>query len=217
MRDAGAMGEAFSLDQVRTFAQWTCDDSRVAWLARSVGFQHPVSLPAPRKNTLSRSAALPLQRRGAGDHRRVTPMKTETRDVPSTAPSTAPHAYDEVSSSLRLYLYVGAILFAGTLATSAVATVPFMDVGAHGFDKWDALLGLSIAVTKASLVAAIFMHLNHERRLIYGVILLALLTAAGCFIGTYMHDADMARDPYFYQMPETSNPQLDFYASNERP
>ena len=45
--------------------------------------------------------------------------------------------------------------------------VPWMDVGHHGFDTADMILGLSIASVKASLVALIFMHLNHEKRLIY--------------------------------------------------
>jgi hypothetical protein len=46
------------------------------------------------------------------------------------------------------------ILFIGTIVTVLVATVPALDVGHHGFDIWDAILGLAIAATKASLVAA---------------------------------------------------------------
>jgi caa(3)-type oxidase subunit IV len=50
-----------------------------------------------------------------------------------------------------------------------VATGPALDIGGHGFDVWDAVLGILIATTKATLVAAIFMHLNHEKKLIYWV------------------------------------------------
>ncbi len=116
----------------------------------------------------------------------------------------APHPTDSaahgeaVRQSLRLYMLVGLSLFCGTLATFAVATIPALDVGRHGFDKWDAVLGLAIALTKASLVAAIFMHLNHERRLIYWLILAGLLHASGFFIGTMMHYANTTHDPYFY-------------------
>lgn len=102
-----------------------------------------------------------------------------------------------VKKALRLYLFVGAALFAGTIATVAVATVPWLDIGDHGFDKWDALLGLAIASVKASLVAMVFMHLNHERVLIYSFIILATIHAIGMFLGTYWHFADFINDPHF--------------------
>ena len=74
---------------------------------------------------------------------------------------------EAIKKATRLYLFIGAILFGGTLLTVAVAMVPWMDVGHHGFDTADMILGLSIASVKASLVALIFMHHNHEKRLIY--------------------------------------------------
>jgi cytochrome c oxidase subunit IV len=104
----------------------------------------------------------------------------------------------EVRKATRIYLLVGLVLFCGTFATVAIATIPWLDVGEHGFDRWDALLGLGIAATKASLVAAIFMHLNHERRLVYGIACLAGINVVGCFVGTYWHYADMTNDPNFY-------------------
>jgi len=61
------------------------------------------------------------------------------------------------------------------------------------------LLGIGIAATKALLVAAVFMHLNHERRLIYGIAVLAAIHAVGFFVGTYWHFADMSLDSYFYR------------------
>jgi cytochrome c oxidase subunit IV len=121
-------------------------------------------------------------------------------------PENFESASESVRKSLRLYLTVGLILFCGTVATVAVATVPFLDVGDHGFDKWDALLGVMIAATKAALVAAIFMHLNHERRLIYGLIGLGAVHGVGLFIGTYWHFADMTHDTFFYD--HESAPQV---------
>lgn len=112
----------------------------------------------------------------------------------------------EIRRSERRYLWVGLILFCGTAATVAVATIPALDVGAHGFDKWDALLGLAIAATKATLVATIFMHLNHERALIYWVILAGVIHACGFFIGTWMHYADPNHDPFFYGPDEMKTP-----------
>ncbi len=74
---------------------------------------------------------------------------------------------EAIRKSVRTYMFVGAVLFVGTIVTVLVATVPAFDVGEHGFDKWDCILGLTIATIKASLVAFIFMHLNHEKKAVY--------------------------------------------------
>lgn len=74
---------------------------------------------------------------------------------------------EAIKKSIRIYLFVAGILFLGTISTVLVATVPCLDVGEHGFDKWDCVLGLTIATIKASLVAFVFMHLNHEKKLVY--------------------------------------------------
>lgn len=106
---------------------------------------------------------------------------------------------EAIQKAQKLYLLVGAILFAGTVATVLVATVPWLDVGRHGFDKWDMVLGLLIATTKASLVALIFMHLNHEKKWVYW------LFGSGIFFGVAMASliflADF--DPIHYENFET--------------
>ena len=63
---------------------------------------------------------------------------------------------EAVKKAQKLYLLIGAILFVFTVVTLMVATVPALDVGQHGFDKADMVLGLFIATIKAGLVAAIF-------------------------------------------------------------
>jgi caa(3)-type oxidase subunit IV len=87
---------------------------------------------------------------------------------------------EEIKKSIRTYLLVGAILFGGTIATVLVAVVPAFDIGQHGFDSWDMWLGLAIATTKASFVAAVFMHLNHEKPWVYW------LFASGLVFGVAM-------------------------------
>lgn len=76
---------------------------------------------------------------------------------------------EAIHKAKKTYLMVFGALLVGTVLTVLVATVPALDVGGHGFDIYDAILGLLIATTKATLVAAIFMHLNHEKKLIYWV------------------------------------------------
>ena len=87
---------------------------------------------------------------------------------------------EEIKKSIRLYLIIGGALFAGTILTVMVAVVPWMDIGDHGFDKADMILGLAIATTKATLVALIFMHLNHEKKVVYW------LFGSGLFFATAM-------------------------------
>ncbi len=87
---------------------------------------------------------------------------------------------EEVQKAKKLYMFIGLLLFFFTGLTVAVATVEWMDVGKHGFDAKDAILGFVIATIKASLVMVIFMHLNHEKPLVYFFYGLALLMAFFC-------------------------------------
>lgn len=111
---------------------------------------------------------------------------------------------EAIKKTQKLYLLIGLILFIFTVVTVAVATVPALDVGRHGFDRADMTLGLAIASIKASLVAAIFMHLNHEKKLIYlvfgfgivfGIALMALTAFSYADITSYGHEK--ARDGFY--------------------
>lgn len=108
---------------------------------------------------------------------------------------------EAVRKSIRTYLFVGAVLFAGTIATVLVATVSWLDVGHHGFDKMDALLGLAIAATKASLVAAVFMHLNHEKKAVYWIFGSGLVFVIALFALIGLAKSDPTHDPYFNAGP----------------
>ena len=58
-----------------------------------------------------------------------------------------------VSQNLKKYWAIGAVLFVFTVITVA----------------------LIIAITKGSMVASIFMHLSHEKKWIYGALLLTVV------------------------------------------
>jgi caa(3)-type oxidase subunit IV len=105
---------------------------------------------------------------------------------------------EEIKKSVRTYLFVGAVLFGGTVLTYLVATVPMLDVGKHGFDKWDCILGLTIASIKAGLVAAIFMHLNHEKRAIYWLFGSGLCMVTSLAGLTALAIGDPIIDKFFY-------------------
>ncbi|MEM7145464.1 MAG: cytochrome C oxidase subunit IV family protein [Verrucomicrobiota bacterium] len=76
---------------------------------------------------------------------------------------------EDIRKHTKLYLNVLYALIVGTFIT--VGAYWFIDVGGEGFSVGDAVLGLLIATTKATLVALFFMHLNHEKSLIYKVLL----------------------------------------------
>ena len=82
------------------------------------------------------------------------------------------HGHGSLKKHVRLYLIIGGILIFMTFFTIAVAYLPLFDFG----DKHINIgFGLLIASFKVSLVCLIFMHLNHERGLIYKVMLFAMV------------------------------------------
>jgi len=105
---------------------------------------------------------------------------------------------EAIQKAKKTYLLVFAALLLGTVITVAVASYPPFDVGKHGFDKWDCILGLCIASIKASLVAAIFMHLNHEKKTVYWVIIASVFGVISLAALTALAMGDPIVDKFFY-------------------
>jgi caa(3)-type oxidase subunit IV len=76
--------------------------------------------------------------------------------------------HEAVKKSIRTYLMVGAALFVLTGVTVGVNQVHLPEGPA-------VVVALIIAAFKGSLVAAIFMHLNHEKKWIYGSLILTVV------------------------------------------
>lgn len=105
---------------------------------------------------------------------------------------------DEIRKAVRNYILVFLALLVGTIVTVLVATLPALDVGGHGFDVYDAVIGLIIASTKATLVALVFMHLNHEKSAIYWIFGGSFIFAIALFVLTALAKSDPIYDPFFY-------------------
>jgi cytochrome c oxidase subunit 4 len=74
---------------------------------------------------------------------------------------------EAVAKEIRRYLYVFGALAMLTLITVAISYLHL--------PTWQAvILALTVAAIKGSLVAAFFMHLISERKLIYGVLLVTV-------------------------------------------
>jgi caa(3)-type oxidase subunit IV len=108
---------------------------------------------------------------------------------------------EAIKKSTRTYMMVFIALCIGTVVTVLVATVEALDVGGHGFDMADMILGLIIATVKASLVAIIFMHLNHEKKAIYWIFGGGLLFAGFMAFLIALAKWDPIYDPHFFNDP----------------
>ncbi len=115
---------------------------------------------------------------------------------------------EEIQKSVRSYLIVFGALCVFTVLTVAVATWYPLEslIGGHGFDVWDAIVGLLIATTKATLVAVIFMHLNHEKKAVYWIFAGGLMFAAFMAALIALAFNDPIDDPFFYTEPATTSP-----------
>jgi caa(3)-type oxidase subunit IV len=85
-----------------------------------------------------------------------------------------------VQKHVRGYLMVGAALLAFTAITVALSYVDF------GARKANIAVAMIVATFKAGLVAAIFMHLAAEKRLIYRVLIFTGLFVFALFWLTYL-------------------------------
>ena len=115
-------------------------------------------------------------------------------DISPVEHETEEYAH-EVHAHVTEYLMVGGLLLAFTLITVALSYVDFGVVLSHLFHtnlsegqgrKANVTVALLVATFKAGLVAAIFMHLAAEKRLIYRVLIFTGFFVLGLFWLTYL-------------------------------
>jgi cytochrome c oxidase subunit IV len=90
------------------------------------------------------------------------------------------HAAHNVAKHVRKYLLVGATLITFTAITVWLSYVDF------GTIKANVAVAMLVATFKAALVAAIFMHLSSEKRLIYRILIFTAFFVIGLFFLTYL-------------------------------
>jgi|UniRef100_UPI0037844C1F caa(3)-type oxidase subunit IV len=96
---------------------------------------------------------------------------------------------EEIQKSVRKYIIIGVALLALSGFTVWLSTV---ELPTHGLNI---LVGMIVATFKASLVALIFMHLNHERPVIYKVLAFTVVLALVLFVLFVLS----ARDPLVFE------------------
>ena len=104
-------------------------------------------------------------------------MASETT---SEAASHDEHGAHDVAKHVRGYLLVGATLLTFTAITVFLSYVNF------GTQKANITVAMLVATLKAGLVAAIFMHLSSEKRMIYRILIFTFFFVLGLFWLTYL-------------------------------
>jgi caa(3)-type oxidase subunit IV len=82
---------------------------------------------------------------------------------------------EEIQKSIKKYLFIGALLI---LASGATVWLSYVELPTHSLNI---LVGMILATIKATLVALIFMHLNHERSVIYKILVFTVVLAIVLF------------------------------------
>ncbi len=100
--------------------------------------------------------------------------------VPGAAAAEAHDDHHDVSKHVRKYLMVGALLLIFTIITVALS---YVDLGSM---KANVAVGMLVATFKAGLVAAIFMHLSAERKMVYRILLFTVAFVLALFWLTYL-------------------------------
>ena len=120
-------------------------------------------------------------------------------DPHDSHPATAhddPHAQGhDAMGHAKTYLVVGALLLVFTCLTVFLSYVDFNKWFGSG-RNWNIIIAMIVAAFKASLVAAIFMHLRSEKWTIYRVLLITAVFALGLFLLTALAFHDPIRLNY---------------------
>ncbi len=95
--------------------------------------------------------------------------------------------HSDISKHVRLYIGIFAALGVLTVVTVLVS---FLHIGAADSHTGNMLLGMAIALVKASLVAAIFMHLKWERKIIYITLIICVVLFAVLMVVPMLTIAD---------------------------
>ena len=113
--------------------------------------------------------------------------ETQQSTIAETVPAGTPpdeahdeHTAHDVAKHIRTYLMVGATLLTFTAITVFLSYINF------GTQKANVAVAMLVATVKAGLVAAIFMHLSSEKRMIYRILIFTFFFVFGLFWLTYL-------------------------------
>ena len=98
---------------------------------------------------------------------------------------------EDIQKHIKIYKRIGWFLIFATVFTVYLS---FVDFGSHTKNM---LIGMAVATAKSSLVCLFFMHLNHERSIIYKIMLFAVVFVVVMFTLFSMTQGDGLHMPHF--------------------
>jgi cytochrome c oxidase subunit 4 len=114
-------------------------------------------------------------------HSPSTPAK-DSHGGHASHENTSDPAY--IAAHIGAYMKVGALLLVLTGVTVGLSYVDF------GSRSMNILVGMIVATVKASMVAAIFMHLKGEKMTIWRFLIMTGVFAVGLFFLTFLAHSD---------------------------
>lgn len=106
---------------------------------------------------------------------------------------------EEIQKAVKKYYVIGALLFVFTIITVLLS---YWEMPTHSMNI---VVGMIVATFKASLVALIFMHLNHERSVIYKILAFTTLFVIVLFLLFHFTHSDPLVDPNFDSTSQVSH------------
>ncbi|MEQ1748374.1 MAG: cytochrome C oxidase subunit IV family protein [Prosthecobacter sp.] len=91
---------------------------------------------------------------------------------------------EEIHKSIKKILWVGGLL---TFFTAATVGLSYVELPTHSLNI---IVGMILATIKAALVALIFMHLNHEKVIIYKFLFFTFAFVLALFLLFYFSSSD---------------------------
>ncbi len=98
---------------------------------------------------------------------------------------------EDIKKQVKTYFKIGATLVVFTVITVILS---FVDFGSH---ERNMFIGMAVAAFKSSLVCLFFMHLLHERPVIYKILVFAAVFVGVMFVLFSMTQGDSLSMPKF--------------------
>jgi len=108
---------------------------------------------------------------------------------------------EEIHKAIKKIYIIGALLAVFTCLTVWLSTV---ELPTHGLNI---IVGMILATIKAALVALVFMHLNHEKVLIYKVLAFTFAFVLALFLLFYWSNTEGLIDEGFLNSTAIVSPQ----------
>ena len=91
---------------------------------------------------------------------------------------------EAIYQAIKKIKIIGWVLAVFTVITVGLS---YWELPSH---SWNIIVGMIVATFKAALVALIFMHLNHEAKLIYKILAFTVAFAHALFLLFYFSNID---------------------------